>query len=80
MLSLEQKEKADKEVFDLKLATYGADPERYAEAVFPEWYSGTSDLDSLDEYESVIFDLEADDEMMTPAKMERMLAKFQPQK
>lgn len=75
---MEQRDKLEKEVFDLKLATYGADPERYAEAVFPEWYTGTTtdDLDSLGQYDSVVYDLEADDEMMTPAKMERMLAQF----
>jgi hypothetical protein len=75
----ETREKYEKEAFDIKVATYASDPERYAETVFPEWYpeQTVTDLDSLDQYENVVYDLEADDEMMTPAKMERMLEMFE---
>ncbi len=71
----------EKDIFNLKLATYGSDPERYAEAVFPEWYAPEDgDLDNLDKYDSVLYDFEDDDEMMTPQKMERLLGQFTPQR
>ena len=73
----ETREKYEKEAFDIKVATYASDPERYAETVFPEWYPETeTDLDRLGEYESIVYDLEADDEMMTPAKMAALMEQF----
>jgi hypothetical protein len=79
-MMLDVKEKVEHDVFALKLATFGSDPERYAEVVFPEYYEGTTDLDSLGEYESVIYDFDNDNEMMTPQKMERLLGQFEPRK
>jgi hypothetical protein len=74
--NLDEKAKADELLMRIKIATYGADPERFADIAFPEWKQPEEVLTDLDDIRNITgpveYDLTADD-IMTPEKMNEIM-------
>jgi hypothetical protein len=76
MMDLDNNAKDAEDVYRLKLATYGADPERFAELAFPEWHSA-HEITDVEDIRNIAGPVEYDlvsDEIMTPEKAAGIMA------